>query len=565
MKRLLSILLAVCFCLTACSTPTPEPSVSTPEKPKNYFFDYDTVIEHYKNLAQAKKDGKPAPVVDTADFGEQDKKVLATLEYVADAASNITVLGYGYPDLNKDGKDELLLTTSTGRIYAIFTQNASGVVALCGQKGDIYGIDEAGWIYSYTRMEQADLVRDTYRRMYLHGESLQGEVYSKTSRKLEDGSVDNSCNRTVNGKTEEIQSYQFQTFYDEYFGMSYGVWMRTKAAGVYIHRLFPEKKDTDGSLGQADFSTYEKVLDTYKKIVSLYRNFDKSKWLTGEYDNLFVFASDADYTIYTRLLRRGSSRAPSTEPLGFTYPESGDNAYGYSYSDLDGDGKNELALITDQYEIIAIFTEKNGKAALWELPTSGSYLLWTDGKIRTDASSTHILQYGIYAVKDGKAVREEYVTYDGVVYLREKEGKLEELARDKALKYYNEEFHVSDLPAEVCNRMAGLAFVPLFGKPVLGEEYLHQWTQMAYINGISLTVTEVKEGQISFDLTVGDDGKPYETVQITAHKDGDVFVFDTQEIAGSLELGVGCIWLHVTKSIADHPAVGSHLLDYYRE
>ena len=545
MKKLFTLLLAVCFCLTACGSPASESASPSEEAiPKNHFADYSVVIDLYTSMAEAKKAEKAAPAVDSADFGEQDKKVLATLEYVIDTASNITVLGYGYPDLNKDGKDELLLMTTTGRIYAIFTQNASGVVALCGQKGDIYGIDREGWIYSYSLMEQADLVRNTYRRMYLHGESLEGEVYSKTSRKLEDGSVDTSCNRTVNGKTQEIQSYQLQAFCDEYFGMSYGLSMRIKDAGVYIHPLFPEKKDTDGSLGQADFFTYEKVLDTYKKIVSLFGDFNRAQWTMGDYDNLFTFACDEDYRIYNTLLRRGSSRIPYTEPFSFTYPENGDDAFGYSYADLDGNGKDELVLLNDEYDIIAIFTEKDGKAILWELPVSGAYHLWSDGKIRTDASSTHILQYSIYAVKDGLPVREEHSTYDGLTYFSESQGKLEELSREDALKFYQERFHVTDLQFEACNRVHGkLQFIPLFGKTSPGEAHLHTWSQIAYIYGFTLTVTDVQEESISLELAMGNQGESYQTVQLTAQKDGEKYRFETEGLAGSIEFGVTSEWV----------------------
>jgi hypothetical protein len=378
--------------------------------------------------------------------------------------------------------------------------------------------------------------------------------------------VDHSYNRTVNGKTEEIHPRQFQAFYDEYFGMSYGIWMRTKDAGVYIHRLFPEKKDTDGSLGQADFSTYEKVLDTYKKIVSLFGDFNIAQWTMGDYDNLFTFGCDGDYKTYNLLLRRGSSAAPSTERFGSVYPENGDDAYGYSYTDLNGDGKDELVLLNDEYDIIAIFTEKDGKAVLWELPVSGAYRLWSDGKIRTDASSTYILQYSIYAVKDGLPVREEHSTYDGLTYFSESQGKLEELSREDALEFYEERFRVTDLQTEVCNRTYGkLQFTPLFGKTSPGEAHLHTWSQMAYIHGFTLTVTDVQEESISLELATGNQGEAYQTVQLTAQKDGDGYRFETEGLAGSLEFGVSCIWLHVTDSSVDIPGEGSHLLDYKTE
>ena len=568
MKKILCLLLAVCYCLAACSTIPSEPASSVPSSesaPKNHFADYGVVIDLYTSMAEAKRAEQDAPTVGSADLGEQDKKVLATLEYVIDTASNITVLGYGYIDLNKDGKDELLLMTSTIRIYAIFTQNASGVVALCGQKGDVYGIDKTGWIYSHTRMEQADLVRETCRRMYLHGESLQGAAYSKTSCKQEDGSVDHSYNRTVNGKAEEIHPRQFQAFYDEYFGMSYGIWMRTKDAGVCIHRLFPEKKDTDGSLGQADFSTYEKVLDTYKKILSLFGDFNISKWTMGDYDNLFTFGCDGDYKTYNLLLRRGSSAAPSTERFGSVYPENGDDAYGYSYTDLNGDGKDELLLTNDRYSVIAVFTQKDGKAILCDLPIRGSYQIWTDGKIRIDSSTTNILRYSIYRVTDGAAATEDCVTFDGFTYYREKNGKISELSGEEALEFRDREIEVSDLPMNACNRASGVGFIPLFGRTSPGMEHLATWSQSAYIFGLTFTVAEVAEDSVSFTIKYENEGEEPMTIDAVATKDGDMYTFDTDGLAGSLEFGVQCIWLHVTDSSVDIPEEGSHLLDYKTE
>ncbi len=565
MKKILCLLLAVCFCLAACITPSSEPSVSTPEKPKNYFFDYDTVIEHYKDLAQAKKDGKAAPAVDTADFGEQDKKVLASLEYVIDKATDVTELGYGYPDLNKDGREELLLLSTKSRVWAIFTANKDGALAICDYRDGFYGIDSEGWIYSYTYMEQPDMVKNAYRRVYLRGEALEGFVYSSTARRLEDGSEERSYTRTVNGKTEEIQARQLNAFYDNYFGPGYGVTERTKEAGIYCHRLFPVENNTDENLGQADFSTYEKVLETYRKMIPLFRDFDRAKWQNGHYDNLFTFGGEGDYKTYNLLVRRGSSAAPSTERFSSVYPENGDDAYGYSYKDLNGDGKDELLLTTDQYSIIAVFTQKDGKATLCDLPLRGSYRIWTDGKIRIDSSTTHILRYSIYRVTDGAAAAEDCVTYDGFTYYREKDGKISELSREEALKFRDEELEVSDLPTNECNRASGMGFIPLFGRTAPGEEHLASWSQSAYIYGLTFTVTNVTEDSVFFTIKYGNEGEEPMTMDAVAKKDGNVYTFVTDGLAGSLEFGVQCIWLHVTDSSVDVPGKGSHLLDYKTE
>jgi hypothetical protein len=88
---------------------------------------------------------------------------------------------------------------------------------------------------------------------------------------------------------------------------------------------------------------------------------------------------------------------------------------------------------------------------------------------------------------------------------------------------------------------------------------------MAYIYGFTLTVTDVQEESISLELAMGNQGEAYQTVQLTAQKDGDGYRFETEGLAGSLEFGVSCIWLHVTDSSVDIPGEGSHLLDYKTE
>ena len=62
---------------------------------------------------------------------------------------------------------------------------------------------------------------------------------------------------------------------------------------------------------------------------------------------------------------------------------------------------------------------------------------------------------------------------------------------------------------------------------------------------------------------MGNQGESYQTVQLTAQKDGEKYRFEAEGLAGSLEFGVSCIWLHLTESPVEIPDEGLHLLDYW--
>jgi hypothetical protein len=110
-----------------------------------------------------------------------------------------------------------------------------------------------------------------------------------------------------------------------------------------------------------------------------------------------------------------------------------------------------------------------------------------------------------------------------------------------------------------------VGFIPLFGRTSPGMEHLATWSQSAYIFGLTFTVAEVAEDSVSFTIKYGNEGEEPITIDAVATKDGDVYTFDTDGLAGSLEFGVQCIWLHVTDSSVDIPGEGSHLLDYKTE
>lgn len=126
------------------------------------------------------------------------------------------------------------------------------------------------------------------------------------------------------------------------------------------------------------FATYNSTISIYKKAVENALLFDLQKEADGTYNAMFEFTSKKEKEWYHKIFKSC-----------LAYRSKSNRCYGYSISDINDDGIDELILMLEDYTILAIFSMYNGKPVLLDSFTStyNGYIS-ADGQIYTHECHT---------------------------------------------------------------------------------------------------------------------------------------------------------------------------------
>lgn len=222
----------------------------------------------------------------------------------------------------------------------------------------------------------------------------------------------------------------------------------------------------DGTRVLADFSSYEGILRVWERMAQNHNDYRRS-----DFDEIaerdFLFPNEAARETFLALAESILRFAPymgksADDPINYAYH------FGYAKKDLNGDGREELILMTALYELVAVFTvKKDGTPVLLR-----SFDYETDGAI--NAAGELLLEYAD-RIRDNYYRARCAIGSDGTLVVREMFGFDEELGYflydpTKAVKrpLSNEEYQsiVATLPfltyhtgAEITATAAGLDFV----------------------------------------------------------------------------------------------------------
>lgn len=594
MKKFISffLVLLLLFSTIGCSTTQDKTSVTNTDdtqKDQSLKVDaeqkelYDDIIAHYTTLLTLKQRGEELPTPNITNISQREASIFEALHEIvngcktAQAAEN---MGYGFKDFDGNGIPELIILTKYTSIRAIFTLSDNQPVLLEANydAGSSFVFATKNRFFISRSTVNDNTVEATFYTCHVKGDkmvydTIYGKVYNQSERKtLEIFQIED-------GKRTQINEDTFNELYREYKKVT--VPSYTTTSKLLAPRIYYPLKDSIGNenLPVADFSSYAAIRETYNKISTCLDGFDSLKWELGEYDNLFTFPNDLSFEYYTRLLYAAYH-----------------GAYGVGYDeiDLNGDGKDELVLMNEDYRIKAIFTQKDGTPILLDAFAYETCWLDDEGLIHVDNKQYYELEYNLYEfTSDGKynLIYSILAAENGNRYLT-KDGKTEEITFEKSLElYYDDYCRYSEpfAPCEQTRNASDLTYTPLVSRSenvmnvavdqtwhkhanlekTSGKEFARSNTYITFENVTSTAATISLKYVFTFSYPDPDrddyllDDSTESTLEIIAHNESGVLVFEGNGIKGKIEFGNKCLWLVIDESTDSRFCVGNHCYEKY--
>ncbi len=575
MKRFLVSLVCLCMIISAVSCAKAE---KTYEEQKGL---YAEVIAQYTALLNEKLNGGELPEPNTEGMDEREAKIAEALTGIVNACKDeeaLKRLGYGFKDLDGNGTPELLLLTKRSYLRAIFTladEKPMLLEANYGMSTMIFGEDGLILIERFT--EEGNIQSATGYVCRVDGdkmvyEIIYGEIFDAEKKETVE------LFKIVDGVRTVIDAEEFKQLRKEKVYLPGDNQTHfCKLQAPYVH-LPLEDTNANEELPLADFSSYSAILETYKAITESVENYNYNSWLNGEYDNLFRFSNDTDFEYYNRLLYMAQT----------FYLD-----LGYDEIDLNGDGRDELLLLDENYNIKAIFTQKDGVPVLLEVLKNGVCWLDSDGYIHVDNDQYSELRYSLCELtKDGDySCLYTIILNDEGRYLKQGSSK-EKISFERSLELYDEYRRYSEPfePNEHTRIVSKLTYTPIKKS---GEDVAKSAISELWYKSTSLEKTTGNEygayGQTFIRFGTPDDSQVkvefkykyiYYTpdperenyaidnsevsyLTVTAHSENGEWRFNENGIKGRIELGSRYIWLIIEESTDSRFAVGYHCLEKY--
>ena len=323
-----------------------------------------------------------------------------------------------------------------------------------------------------------------------------------------------------------------------------------------IENISEQQQSEKSSAVNCGILSYEGIVALFKNIVDLYPSYNEEKMLSSECDGIDLIA-DETKELYKKLFISGYRFY--LEEYAYKYQEDGRNYFGYTVTDLNKNGSEELILLTDLYDIIAIFSLEENRPKLLLDNYEKNYRCRIDGqgKIYTQGIESANLYTQIYSLNeyDNLVLEEEYlcVRYN---YLDHDEcyniTNGEEISISKS--EWSEITHgwiYGNSAGIITKTNANFNFIRLFGELnlYLPGIYIWEWNSFQfYTNENTLFISNLSDRTVSFAL-YDTFCSPYQhKVSVEATLNGNISTFDSEEISGRLEFGLDSVWLIIDES-----------------
>lgn len=582
MNKYLSFLLCI-FLILGIVGCTRSPKQQTQKSYEEQKVLYDDIISQYTSLLNAKHNGGELLVPNTENMDAGEIAISEALYGIVDGCKDAKAaenLGYGYKDFDGNGTPELIILNKYKSIRAIFTLSDNQPVLLESNydigSSFVFATKKRFFMVRCTVSDNIEEV--TFYTCHVSGDkmvydAIYGKVYDQNKKEILE------IFQIEDGKRTQINEDTFNELYREYKKVTVPEYATTSK--LLAPRIYYPLNDsiTNDNLPVADFSSYAAIRETYNKISNCLDKFESAKWQFGEYDNLFTFPNDLSFEYYTRLLYAAYH-----------------SAYGIGYDeiDLNGDGKDELVLMNEDYRIKAIFTQKGGVPVL--LDAFAYETCWLDDKgfIHVDNEQYYELEYNLYEFASNGQYKLIYSILDaenGNRYLT-KDGKTEKITFEKFLElYYDDYCRYSEpfKPYEQTRNVSDLTYTPLNAPAddLINAATDKTWHKYAKLGELSdkemprsntyLTFKNVTDSQVTlslkyvFTFSYPDpnrenyylDDSTETVLEISARNEGGVLIFNESGVKGKVEFGHKCLWLIIDESTDQRFPVGNHCYEKY--
>ena len=576
-KFFLSLLcFSLLWVMVAC-TPTPQ---KTYEEQKVF---YNDIISQYTAMLVAVNNGEELSTPNTDGMDEDERIIAETLYNIVVDCKEPQNMGYGFKDFDGNGTPELVLLTRYTPIRALFTLSGDKPVLLESNysKGNDFLFASDNRFFIMRNVIEGNIQEVTFYTCRVDGDKMS---YDSICGMTGDPAKKETIERfqIVDGNRITIDEETFNDLYREHEKHSVPGYVETIRATV-PRIIFPlEDKVPNEDLPVADFSSYAAIRETYKKISDCLAEFNRSEWKYGEYNDLFSFPDDRSFEYYIQLL--------------YGAYNGGNFHMGYDETDLNGDGVDELLLLDEDYNIKAIFTQKNG---IPELLDAFSYeICWIDdqGFIHVDKydyAYYNEIEYSLYKfTKEGSynLVYSILAANNDNRYLTQN-GKTEQITFEKSLELYYDEYRCYPEPFEPCEytrNVSELTYTPLTepGEDLASAAVGKTWRKSAKLDKTSgsewgaygntyLTFENPTDSQIDIKIKYEYieyypdperdhymlDETTVSYLDFTANFEDGLWIFDENGIKGRLEFGYKHVWLVIEESADSRFPVGHQCYD----
>ncbi len=545
---------------------------------------YNDIIAKYTELLVAKQNGEELMAPSTAKMDERERAIAEALYGIVANMSTRTMeygVGYGYKDCDENGTPELLLFTNNNCVLGIFTISDEMPVLLASNSDMIssiyYGKNNR---FLMNRTTAADATKECiFYLCHVDGEKLAydtvwGYVFDRDKKEEERFESFEIIDGNRTPITHEAYNDLYTLHYEKIeLGSSTCILDANLSAPRIYLPLAPFTESTD--LPVADFSTYEAIRETCRKISGAVDDFAANNWAHNRYDNLFHYPDDRSFDYYNRLIYAAYSSGGIT---------------GYDEIDLNGDGQSELVLMGADYRIKAIFTQRNGTPVLLDSFAHETCWLDEDGHIHVDREDYSELEYSLYELtsdSEYKLVYSLLATNNGKRYLS-KDGKTERITFEKSLEIYHDDYccYLEPFePNEHTRSVSSLTYTPFAPMTkeskdaAMGYEW-HKYADLTKTTGKDFLaysntfVTFEKEAggqtyiifKYCFTFFYPDPDRDHSLLDdttesnltLTLREANGTLVFDGSGVKGKVELFDDCLWVVIEESTDDRFYVGHH-------
>lgn len=368
---------------------------------------YTSIIAKYKYLVEYKKEFEELP-----PKGSNEPEYVDALYEVVGYYDPSMDMGYALKDIDSNGYKELVLMETASRAHAIFhIVDGEAKVLIVFQNGMGYTAPGGEVFYNKNYSNEDGHRISSKHMMKMKDGKLSGIEYGWIDTDADISTDADTVYYTIgeDGVRVELTHDEYSAFTGRYTYHWEQPSRLTRLTG-YIYN--PILITAVTSKKEADFSTYDSIIKTFGIMHSEVAagKFEKTYWSSGRYDSMMLFKTEEDYYVYNKLL---AACVLIKTPL-----ES--DTFGFAKRDLNGDGKDELILLEGtKFNVLAIFTEKDGKAVLLDTYTdirqafidANGYIhvkqgiipgYYKEAKKNGVVTVTQDSTYTVYEITDGK-------------------------------------------------------------------------------------------------------------------------------------------------------------------